>query len=176
MFYQALKNTYGPQKSKFMPQMVKKLDVSLLTIPKEIRDRWKQHFSDLLNQQTNPSINLDNYFHDRLTRWDINDLPALEELEKALKSLDNHKQANDDGLACEMFKYGKSELSNRKLLHIILAWNTGQLPSLMCRATLIPLFKKGDRHVCGNYRGIAILSQGLKILSKIIYNMNRGFL
>ena len=171
MFYQALKNTYGPQKSKFMPQMVKKLDGSLLTIPKEIRERWKQHFSDLLNQQTNPSINLDNYFHDRLTCWDINDQPTLEELEKALKSLDNHKQANDDGLVCEMFKDGKSELSKRKLLHIfILAWNTGQLPSLMCRATLIPLFKKGDRHVCGNYRGIAILSQGLKILSKIIYN------
>ena len=80
----------------------------------------------------NPSINLDNYFHDWLTCWDINDQPTLEELEKALKSLDNHKQANDDGLVCEMFKYGKSELSKRKLLHIfILAWNTGQLPALM---------------------------------------------
>ena len=73
----------------------------------------------------------------------INDQPTLEELEKALKSLDNHKQANDDGLVCEMFKYGKSELSKRKLLHIfILAWNTGQLPSLMCRATLIPSLGK----------------------------------
>ena len=39
MFYQALKNTYGPQKSKFMPEMVKKLEGLLLTIPKEIRER-----------------------------------------------------------------------------------------------------------------------------------------
>ena len=38
IFNQVLKNTYGPQKSKFMPQMVKKLHGSLLAIPKEIRE------------------------------------------------------------------------------------------------------------------------------------------
>ena len=71
----------------------------------------------------------------------------------------------------EIFKYAGSSRSKRKLLDIfIFAWNTGQLPSLMCKATFIPIFKKGDRLECNNYRGIAILSQCLKILSKIIYN------
>jgi len=50
-----------------------------------------------------------------------------------------------------------------------IAWNTGQLPTLMCRITLLPIFKKGDPLECSNYRGIANLSQWLKILSKIIY-------
>ena len=41
--------------------------------------------------------------------------------------------------------------------------------SLHWCATLLPIFKKGDPLECSNYRGIANLSQWLKILSKIIY-------
>ena len=170
-FYQALKKTYGPQRSKFMPQMVKNLDGSVLSNPKQVRERWKQHFDELLNQQTTPSINLDDYFDDHLTCWELNDPPTLEELQNAVKNLANHKAPNDDGMVNEIFKYAGSSRSKRKLLDIfIFAWNTGQLPSLMCKATFIPIFKKGDRLECNNYRGIAILSQCLKILSKIIYN------
>ena len=50
MFYQALKSTYGPQRSKFMPQMIKEADGSMLTKPKQVRERWKQYFDRLLNQ------------------------------------------------------------------------------------------------------------------------------
>ena len=40
-FYQALRKTYGQQKSKFIPQMVKDIDGSLLSKPKEIRNSYR---------------------------------------------------------------------------------------------------------------------------------------
>ena len=67
--------------------MVKDIDGSLLSNPKEVRNRWKQHFHDLLIPQTPPTINLDDYFEDRLICWKLNDPPGLEELEKAIERL-----------------------------------------------------------------------------------------
>ena len=102
--------------------------------------------------------------------WEINVPPTMKELEKAIKSFSNHKMTGDDGMVTETLKYAESESAKSKLLNLFaIAWNTGQLPTLMCRITLLPIFKKGDPLECSNYRGIANLSQWLKILSKIIY-------
>ena len=39
-------NTYGPQRSKFMPQLVKPFDASVISNPKQVREIWKQHFDE----------------------------------------------------------------------------------------------------------------------------------
>lgn len=46
----------------------------------------------------------------------------------------------------------------------------GSLPSIWKSAWLVPLFKKGDRSVCSNYRGISLLSPLSKILESIIHS------
>ena len=103
MFYQALKSTYGPQRSKFMPQMIKEADGSMLTKPKQVRERWKQYFDRLLNNNNKflPSVELDKYIEDRLICWEINVPPTLKELDKAIKSFSNHKMTGDDGMVTE---------------------------------------------------------------------------
>ena len=70
----------------------------------------------------------------------------------------------------EIFRYTQSDLAKKKLLEFFtLAWETQQIPNLMCRTTLFPIYKKGDKLECSNYRGIQIESQVLKILSKLLH-------
>ncbi|KAJ4434340.1 hypothetical protein ANN_22899 [Periplaneta americana] len=49
-------------------------------------------------------------------------------------------------------------------------WKYGYSPEEWQEAIIIPIFKKGDRRDCGNYRGISLLNTGYKIYSKIITN------
>jgi len=94
----------------------------------------------------------------------------MDEMDKALKTLKNHKTAGDDNVTYEIFRYTQSDLAKKKLLEFFtLAWETQQIPNLMWRTTLCPICKKGDKLECSNYRGIQIESQVLKILSKILH-------
>ena len=49
-------------------------------------------------------------------------------------------------------------------------WKSGKVPQAWKDAVLIPIFKKGDKTQCDNYRGISLLNHGGKILAKIIAN------
>ena len=94
----------------------------------------------------------------------------MDEMDKALKALKNHKTAGDDNMISEIFRCTQSDLAKKKLLeYFTLAWETQQIPNLMCSTTLFPIYKKGDKLECSNYRGIQIESQALKILWKILH-------
>ena len=84
------------------------------------------------------------------------------EIARCLHSLKNNKTGGSDGLVGELLKYGGSGMVN--LLH--------QLFSVVWHAELVPpltvnLFKKGDKEVPGNYRGITLLSVVGKVFCKI---------
>ena len=81
----------------------------------------------------------------------------------------NHKAPNGDMMVGEIFKYAAPKVC-LEILHQILVeiWNTAQIPTSMGKAIMITLFKKGDSHLCTNYRGITLLSHCLKVISRII--------
>jgi len=90
-FYQAIKKLYGPQKSRYVPQMIKTANGKILSSPTQVRERWKQYFSDLLSKECLTAVDLDKYIPDRLIQWQLNDPPTIEEIEKAFERLNNHK-------------------------------------------------------------------------------------
>ena len=45
---------------------------------------------------------------------------------------------------------------------------TGVSPTEWRRAIIIPVYKKGNKRVCKNYRGISLLSVPGKVLGKIL--------
>ena len=46
------------------------------------------------------------------------------------------------------------------------AWTLGPVPLDWQTGVVVPLFKKGDRRVCSNYRGITLLSLPGKVYSE----------
>jgi sorting nexin-29 len=51
---------------------------------------------------------------------------------------------------------------------LTICWIYGHIPEEWRIAVVVPIYKKGDRKNCNNYRGISLLNTGYKIYAKII--------
>ncbi|KAI3351231.1 hypothetical protein L3Q82_005615 [Scortum barcoo] len=49
-----------------------------------------------------------------------------------------------------------------------IAWRLGTVPLEWQTGVVVPLFKKGDRRVCSNYRGITLLSLPRKVYTRVL--------
>jgi hypothetical protein len=146
--------TLGP----FEPQvaMCRAKNGALLTNKNQGLARWKEHFEEHLNegfeseQPTRP-VDL------RDDGVDI-DLPSREEIEGALKYLKNNKAASADSIAADLLKNVGPNLVDA--LHAVIqqAWTGETLPRSWTEGVLCPVYKKGDKLDCKNYRGICLLN------------------
>jgi hypothetical protein len=129
----------------------------LLTNKNQVLARWKEHFEEHLNegseseQPTRP-------FYLRDDRVDI-DLPSREEIEGVLKYLKNNKAAGADSIAGPYLVDALHELIQH-------AWISETLPRSWTEGVLYPVYKKGDKHDCKNYRGICLLNVTYKVFTK----------
>ena len=148
--------------------LVKDLNGELIREREKRKNRWKQHFDQLLNARNDrPSSELDSSPVRSIT---TEDEPTEEEVEKAIKKLKNHKASGVDQIHAEMLKYGgKSAL---KWIHrvVLCVWRNEEIPDDWKKAIIVPLFKKGDRSCCENWRGISLLSALGKVFSQILLN------
>ncbi|KAI3367284.1 hypothetical protein L3Q82_008336 [Scortum barcoo] len=72
----------------------------------------------------------------------------------------------------------RSALSTSKSLDVVglswltrlcnIAWRLGTVPLEWQTGVVVPLFKKGDRRVCSNYRGITLLSLPGKVYARVL--------
>ena len=136
-------------------------------------NQWTGHFDSQMNKPnptaTDPNLTI-------LANAAIPDPristapPSEDEVKKVLKGLKDGKAAGLDSLPGEFFKEASTEIAPwlTKLLGKI--WECGKAPGDWQECALIPVYKKGDRKKCGNYRGIAILPVVCKITSIIVLN------
>ena len=165
-FYATLNAVYGPKSKNVHP--VKSKQGELLSAPEDIKDRWVEHFDELLNQPTNVDWEILNEI-DQLPTIDEFDNPVtMEELETALKNTKLRKSPGPDGIIPEVIVHGGKALWTFLLTLFNLFWLTEKLPSDLTDANISILFKKGDRSLCENYRGISLLSVVGKIFADVI--------
>ena len=103
------------------------------------------------------------------TLWEIDNLPTREEVLSALSGLKNNKSAGPDSIPAELLKYGGVTVKDclRRLFDVV--WNTGDMPQQWKDSTICYIYKnKGDRAICGNSRGISLLSFAGKALARVI--------
>ena len=167
-FHSALKQVYGPTDRSLAPVRSRAGDI-LLTDRVDILNRWREHYSVLLNTN-NPS---DRQILDRIPHRDpiplMDTLPTLQEVEHAVLNLKNRKSPGVDGIPAEVWKHGGPTVTKRLHELICRIWEAEEVPQQWKDAKLVSIFKKkGDRAICGNSRGIALLSVAGKILAKIM--------
>ncbi|KAK3542727.1 hypothetical protein QTP70_000092 [Hemibagrus guttatus] len=135
----------------------------LLASTGDIVGRWKEYFKDLLNPTDTPSVEEpeaeDSEVDSFITQAEVTEVvqqllggkaPGVDEIRpKYLKSLD---------------VVGLSWLT--RLCNI--AWRSGTVPLDWATGVVVPLFKKVDRRVCSNYRGITLLSLPGKVYSIVL--------
>ena len=105
------------------------------------------------------------------------DIPPVSflEVKEAINSLKNNKATGSDNIPAELLKAG-GEVVARKIYNLISKiWNDECLPRDWNKGIMIPLFKKGDKLMCKNYRGICLQSTCYKVLAKILLNRLEPF-
>ena len=91
------------------------------------------------------------------------------EVSKALKEMGRAKAVDLDNITIEVWKcLGEEGIQWLTSLFNVI-WRTHIMPEEWRSSTLIPIYKnKGDAQVCGNYRGIKLLSHTMKLWERVI--------
>jgi len=80
----------------------------------------------------------------------------------------NHKSPGIDQIPAELITARDKKIRCEILKLTISIWNKEELPEEWKESIIVPIFKKGDKTNCNNYRGISLLSTTYKILSNIL--------
>merc|ERR1711867_265956 len=93
---------------------------------------------------------------------------SMEEVEKKLLNLKDGKAPGPDNIPGYFLKQASAELSKPLTLIFNDSLDMGIVPRDWRVANVIPIFKKGDRDKCGNYRPVSLTSIVCKILESIL--------
>ena len=138
--------------------------------PQQQHDRWRRHFSNLLNIVSEIDVTELEQARQRPPRTEMADPPSSEELENAISKLRTGKAAGQSEILPEMVKAacGNADFFNHLLELATIVWNEQQVPQDWVDAVLIPIPKKGDLCNCDNWRGIALLDVVGKVVATIL--------
>jgi hypothetical protein len=85
-----------------------------------------------------------------------------------IRNLKNNRAPCDDSVTAELIKYGGRTLSIRIHQLIKRVWETEQMPHEWSTTIICPLYKKGNKLECSNYRGISLFNVTYKILTNLL--------
>ena len=167
-FYEAIKAVYGPKSHSTHPVRTKD-GITPIKDKKDILSLWADHLQELLNQDNS----VDQSIADQLPQLpiisELDTIPSIEEIPAAANNLENNKAPGPDGIPAEIFRYGGNLLLHRLHSFISNAWASHILSTQWKDANIIMIYKKkGDRAICGNSRGISLLSVAGKLLSRVM--------
>ena len=125
-FYATLNVVYGPRSRSSHP--MKSKDGELLTASDKIKDRWVEHFNDLLNQPTDVDLSIvDNI--DQLPVIESTSHPIEEqELDQALSNTRLGKSPGPGGILPEILVHGGHRLRAFLLVLFNICWTTEIIP------------------------------------------------
>ena len=148
--------------------IVKDKNGRTLSTEKEVQQRWTEHFGEVLNRPdpVNPAEVPEEHFMDELT---ISEDPLTkEEIISTVRELKNGKAAGFDEVSPDVLKADPATTAD--ILDSLLKkiWEQENIPEDWRRGLIIKLPKKGDLTMCGNWRGITLLSMVGKVMARSI--------
>ena len=138
-FYSTLNVVYGPGSRSIHP--LKSKDGKLLTAPDEIKDRWVEHFTDLLNQPMDIGLSIVDDF--QLPVIESLSLPIEgQELDQALRNTQLGKSPGPDGILPEIRVHGGRRLRAFLFFLFNICWTTEIIPTDWIDAIIAIIFKR----------------------------------
>ena len=89
--------------------------------------------------------------------------PSAFEVELVIEKLKNHKSPGIDQIPAELIKAGGRTICSEIHKLIISIWNKEELPDEWKKLIIVPIYKKGDKTDCNNYRVISLLPPMYKV-------------
>ena len=161
VFWQTIRCLRGKRSS--VTHSIKDSDGNILTDENEILSRWREYFEDLLN----PVKALTHDTHE-VTYLREEEVFTVTEVATAIKGINFGKAAGENKIRPEMLKAQTGEGILRLTRVCQVAWKFGKTPRDWQTGMIIPIFKKGDRKQCTNYRRISLLSLPGKVYAKYL--------
>jgi hypothetical protein len=94
--------------------------------------------------------------------------PSAFEVELAIEMLKNHLSPGIDKIPAELIKAMGRTIGDEIHKLIISIWNKEELSEELEESIIVPIYKKGDKTDCNNYRGISLLPTTYKVLTYIL--------
>ena len=166
-FYQKLNGS----RRGFVPraEMCRDKNGGILTDDREVIERWKQHYDEHLNGVQAGDHNRSGEDVVGATNDEDVPPPTISEVKDAIRQLKNNKAAGKDGIGAELIKMGPDKLASSLHRLIVEIWETEQLPEEWKEGVICPIYKKGDKLDCENYRAITVLNAAYKVFSQVIF-------
>ena len=105
------------------------------------------------------------------------DTPSMEDISvnwkgihKLIMNLNIHKSTGPDRIPSFILKVAATETSTALAKIFQLSLNTGEVPQDWREASVVPLFKKGDKHQPANYRPVSLTSVVCKLLEHVVHS------
>ncbi|VDP86580.1 unnamed protein product [Schistosoma mattheei] len=154
-------------------QPVKSKEGEVITNIEEQRNRWVEHFKELLSRPAplNPP-NIEVAPTD--LPIDVGP-PTMKEISMAVRQIKSGKAAGPDNIPAKTLKADVAVTT--KILHILFnkIWDEEQVPTNRKEGLLIKIPKKRDLSKCDNYSGITILSIPGKVFNRVLLNWMKDF-
>jgi hypothetical protein len=133
---------------------------NILLETEAIKTRWKHYFQDLRNSgETAENIDAEETIEFNECEYHI----TKAEVEDAIKKMKTGKAPGEDELPAELIK-AMEEIGTDYLTRLFnISWKQGRTPDDWGKEIVCPIFKKGDKANCKNYREISLLSHTGKI-------------
>ena len=145
-------------------------DGNICSTPQQQQERWRRHFSKVLNIVSQFDEEELREVRQRPLRSHMAEPPTVEELEEAISKLKSGKAAGQSGILPEMIRAASydDDFLNSLLELVQLVWREGKVPQDWIDAILVPIPKKGDLKNCDNWRGISLLDVVGKVVARIL--------
>ena len=98
------------------------------------------------------------------------------EVSNIIFSLNQSKSDGPNSIPIKILKLLNKDISDQLAILFNQSFSSGIFPSILKTSKIIPIYKKGSKLECSNYRPISLLSNIDKILERLMYNRLYNFL
>ena len=120
-------------------------------------EEFKAFFEDVYNPQDNQALN-PNEFRTNVTIPVLDDPIQVTEVKTQINNMKPSKSCGPDGLSPGVLRLLPSQwiLTISALFNAV--FSSGCYPASWCQARMFTIFKRGDKRIPGNYRGINVIN------------------